>query len=400
MMPAYPHVVSCTSTSRLLLGRLKTVGDGMAPCIKTSDKHNAIYATDDFIRCLTRAAVSNGQVAGCTMSARDVPAAPGMPRNPTDEWIRSVAIRSKPGQIQDCLAETVGRQLNQLRDMGMITNGQKTDAAIDMHLIPRYDKKYGSELVRSKKKSGTIVFERYITIQCIVKHCRLVLGALHMPALEDTADFVRKIIDSARRAGAELGVVMLDREFFSAAVISELDAAGVRCIIPCKNTDTVVATLNENGDVKKRRREVKSVISGTTKSARYTMVITKRRKKRSGKTDVEKLPAHERLIGFATNVPGIDPNEYSRRWGIETGYRMIENARVRTHSKSPVVRMLYFVYSAAVFNAWVMANAMMRNFTGIVTEDPLITQQCLNDVIKRGMSDYRMLPQPPPPVPP
>ncbi len=268
-----------------------------------------------------------------------------------------------------------------------------------MHLIPRYDKKHGGELVRSRKKSGTAVFERYMTIQCLVKHCRLVLGVLHMPALEDTADFVRRTIDSARRAGAEPGVVMLGREFFSAAVISELDAAGVGYIIPCKNTDAVVATLSEHDGIK-RRVEVESVVSGTSKSARYTMVITKRRKKRSGKTNVEKLPAHERLIGFATNVPGIDPDEYSRRWGIETGYRMIENARVRIHSKSPVARMLYFVYSAAVFNAWAMADAMIGSVTGIIAEDPLITQQCLNDVIKRGISDCRTLPQPPPPVPP
>ncbi len=62
---------------------LKTVSDGMAPCIKTSDKHNAIYVADNFIRCLTRAAVSNGQVAGCTMSVRDAPAAPGMPAIPS-----------------------------------------------------------------------------------------------------------------------------------------------------------------------------------------------------------------------------------------------------------------------------------------------------------------------------
>ncbi len=56
--------------------------------------------------------------------------------------------------------------------------------------------------------------------------------------------------------------------------------------------------------------------------------------------------------------------------------------------------MLYFVYLAAVFNAWVMANAMMWSVTGIIAEDPLITQQCLNDVIKHGTSDYRMLPNP------
>ncbi len=72
------------------------------------------------------------------------------------------------------------------------------------------------------------------------------------------------------------------------------------------------------------------------------MVITKRKKKRSDRIKEEELLAHERLIGFATNVLGIDPDEYSRRWGIETGYRTIENARVRTHCKSPVARMPYF----------------------------------------------------------
>ncbi len=71
----------------------------MAPCVGASDRHSAIYTAGDFSRCLTRASVSNGQVAGCTMSAREVPTAPGLLRNPTDEWIRSVAIRFEPGQI-------------------------------------------------------------------------------------------------------------------------------------------------------------------------------------------------------------------------------------------------------------------------------------------------------------
>ncbi len=43
---------------------------------------------------------------------------------------------------------------------------------------------------------------------------------------------------------------------------------------------------------------------------------------------------------------------------------------------------------------------MMRDITGIITEDPLINQQCLNDVIKCRTSDYRMLLKHPPPVPP
>ena len=56
-----------------------------------------------------------------------------------------------------------------LRKMGLLKKGQEVDVAIDMHLIPRYDKRYGTELVRSKAKDGTHVFERYITIQCLTR---------------------------------------------------------------------------------------------------------------------------------------------------------------------------------------------------------------------------------------
>ena len=48
------------------------------------------------------------------------------------------------------------------------------------------------------------------------------LGVLDMPSLEDTADFVRKIIGIAQDAGACIGMAMLDREFFTAGVMGTL----------------------------------------------------------------------------------------------------------------------------------------------------------------------------------
>ncbi len=104
----------------------------------------------------------------------------------------------------------------------------------------------------------------------------------------------------------------------------------------------------------------------------YTLIITERKKKKKGKDDGELLP-HERYIGFATNAPDVDPDLYENRWGIETGYRMIEDTRAKTHSKNPVARLLCFVYSVTVFNAWVMANATLMHRIGIHPADPLIT---------------------------
>ena len=59
-----------------------------------------------------------------------------------------------------------------------------------MHLrIPRWDKKPRTAwtIARSRRKNGTGTFERYITAQCVDDGSRLVLGVLHMGAIEDGA---------------------------------------------------------------------------------------------------------------------------------------------------------------------------------------------------------------------
>ena len=126
------------------------------------------------------------------------------------------------------------------------------------------------------------------------------------------------------------------------------------------------------------------------------MVITYRRSGGGGGGDGDPKP-HERYVGFAINVPGIDPDAYARRWGIETGYRMMEEARTKTHSKSPVVRLLCFVYSVCVFNAWVMANAALAGAMGTGAGKPLITQQHFKDALMwEESSNHRVPPEPPP----
>lgn len=78
---------------------------------------------------------------------------------------------------------------------------------------------------------------------------------------------------------------------------------------------------------------------------------------------------------------------------------MIENARARIHSKSSDVRTLYFVYAAVVFNAWVMANAMLMHMASISAGSSPIIQQDFKDVLLLYCAfDNWILPEPPPPV--
>ena len=232
-----------------------------------------------------------------------------------------------------------------------------------MHLIRRWDRKHGAELVRSKSKGKTGSFERYIAAQCINPGIQMALALLHMPALEDTACYVRKTISMCRRTGAKIGTVMLDREFFSTDVIRMLGDLGVDYLIPCVNTANVVKAIEEFSRGERPAVSVFRIAKSKNDYVEYTMHITgrkkKSKKKSKSKSCVEK--PEEKYIAFATNRSDIDLKCYSERWMIETGFRMIENQRVRTRSRSVTVRTLCFLYSLVLFNSWILANAELTN---------------------------------------
>ena len=145
---------------------------------------------------------------------------------------------------------------------------------------------------------------------------QLALALLHMPALEDTADYMRRAIAMCKRTGVGTGTAMFDREFFSTDVIRTLEKPGVDYLIPCVNTPNVVEAITEFS------KEERSPVSGfrITKSkndyAEYTMIIAERKRKSKKKRKVESCEEEpeERYVAFATNRPGIDVDRYAERW--------------------------------------------------------------------------------------
>ena len=76
------------------------------------------------------------------------------------------------------------------------------------------------------------------------------------------------------------------------------------------------------------------------------MHITDRTKKSKSESCVTK--PEEKYIAFATNRPDIDLKRYSERWMIETGFRMIENERVRTRSRNVSPDAVFSVFSCLI----------------------------------------------------
>ena len=337
------------------------------PVVPFSKKPNARYGPAAFHAIMMGAAALGSSIFGYAAAVRRWKTASRMLAKrhreaPCGEWMSHICLGIDPGDLARSLEGMISSHLDRLQSLGML-RGKQVDIAIDMHLIRRWDRKHGAELVRSKSKGRTGTFERYVVAQCVRPGVQLALALLHMPALEDTADYVRRAITTCRGTGAEIGTVMLDREFFSTDVIRTLGELGVGYLIPCVNTPNVVDAITEFS--KGERPQVSGFRIAKSKNdyAEYTMIITERKRKSKKRRKAESCEEEpeERYIAFATNRPGIDVDRYAERWMIETGFRMVENERVRTRSRSVTVRTLCFLYSLVLYNAWVLANAELTS---------------------------------------
>ena len=337
------------------------------PIVPFSKKPNARYGPAAFHAIMMGAAALGASIFGYTAAVRRWKTASCMLAKrhreaPCGEWMSHICLGIDPGDLARSLEGMISSHLDRLQSLGLL-RGKRMDIAIDMHLIRRWDRKHGAELVRSKSKGRTGTFERYVVAQCVRPGVQLALALLHMPALEDTADYVRRAITACRGTGAGIGTVMLDREFFSTDVIRTLEELGVGYLVPCVNTPNVVDAITEFSKGERPQVSGFRITKSKNDYAEYAMIITERKRKSKKRRKAESCEEEpeERYIAFATNRPGIDVDRYAERWMIETGFRMVENERVRTRSRSVTVRTLCFLYSLVLFNAWVLANAELTS---------------------------------------
>jgi putative transposase len=95
---------------------------------------------------------------------------------------------------------------------------------------------------------------------------------------------------------------------------------------------------------------------------------------------------------FATNIhfEDIDVNLidrlsllYSKRWGIETSYRVKKHSfRAKTTSKNYRIRLFYFLFSVLLYNMWILANVLIWLYLcGKVEDNHLIASKFFGTIL-------------------
>ena len=198
--------------------------------------------------------------------------------------------------------------------------------------------------------------------------------------------------ENASAVGSSLGLVLVDRGFFSVGSISEIESLGLDYVMPCTRTAKVKDALASFAAGTLESVSKQEMKSSSKASIRYDMVIEPKKKRRNKESE----RPEDKYVAFATNTPWTDMEEYGRRWGIETGYRMVENTRAKTSSVKKPARIFCFLYSLMLFNAWILANAALAAFLKLREDAIPISQLHARITILMAIFRNAIPPEPPP----
>jgi hypothetical protein len=351
--------------------------------IPVSDRYNAKYGETDLHNSLialsmeNRFAESGMRRLSMEASSRDVP---------SGSWVRDVVGRVPEREMEEKLGRALSSTLQQVRSFKVLN--EPVVAAVDKHQIPRHDEGIEAFLTRGKKKAGTTKFETYATLHCVEEGRRAQVACEHVDFFDQNAETVEKLVTQARLEGVRISLLLADREFSTSPVMNGLKRLRQTFLMPCRLTPRMKLALVEH-DQGKRGRISEFVVGENTAGSEpcsFTLVIFPRRGSENEKDPLKKY------IPFATNMPRGKilwnlrrlPEDYRRRWGIESGYAGVEQLRARTTSRNHALRLTYFFYSLILYNAWLLANlTMARRFGRLPLARPMIPVQVIKAVFGR-----------------
>jgi putative transposase len=278
-------------------------------------------------------------------------------RAPSDSAVHDALLATLPETHE--LQRRVNRALQ--GDLPKCLRRRRQPLAVDLHLVPYHGQPLCdlSELYRSQAKSGTCSFHAYATCYVIRQGLRFTVALTAVRRGEALQEVIRRLLAQAARASVRPRYLLLDRGFCSVAVLRYLQAARYPFLMPLP--------------LRGRQLDHPKGPSGSRVFAAY---------KRSGWSSYTLTDAHKRKATVKVCVKcrnlngergkygrsalvyayggGLQPGSYRwvketyrSRFAIETTYRQLQQARIRTCTRDPLLRLLYVAVALLLRNVWV-----------------------------------------------
>ena len=288
---------------------------------------------------------------------------------PSSETVRTALLSTLPEYAK--LQKGVNRAL--VADIPKALRKRKQHIAIDLHLVPYYGQPFqdAKEIYRSQAKAGTHSFHAYASAYVIYHGQRFTVALTPVEYCEDMKDVVQRLLTLARKAGVRPSLLLLDRGFYSIDVIRYLQCARVPFLMPAvargrKPAANAPAKGIRAFQLWKRGGWGEHTLVAGKKKATVSICVhcgNRRGKGRKGVKPKGKGKGKAKNRGRYAWVYaywGINPTStrwvketYRSRFGIETSYRQLNEARIKTCTRNPHVRFFFIAVALILRNVWV-----------------------------------------------
>jgi len=275
---------------------------------------------------------------------------------PSDQTIRDALAATLPEYAE--LQRRVNRALT--GDLPKALRRRRQQMGIDLNLQPYYGKPYqdANEIYRSQAKQGTNNFHAYATMYVVRKGLRYTVALTTVCRGESMADVVKRLRQQAAKAGVRPRLLLLDRGFYSVEVIRYLQAARTPFLMPAVARGRKPAPGQEASGIRAFKLWKKggwgqhTLVDGKKRKATVKIAVHCGNYRGQWKRQGRYAWVYA-YWGFRPGSLRWVADTYRLRFGIETSYRQMNQARIRTCTRKPLVRFLLIAIALILRNVWV-----------------------------------------------
>jgi len=271
----------------------------------------------------------------------------GPSANTVRNWIDELDLDRIQNQINEGLRDRIPQNLLE----------RPKKVAVDLTRIPYYGEttsKNQAYVTRSQAKEGTTHFFTVASLYVIEKNKRVTLAVRFVKKEDDLLGILKFLLHIYKELGGRVKRLYADRAFYQVRVLSYLKEEGVPFVILVPARGSV---KNLFGGAEGKGSSRKSYFTPyTVKSQDYGQVEVKMAVVCSysmGNRNKHELQWHAYATYLFDRPVLKAAQEYEKRFGIESSYCLMNQARARTSSRKPLVRFLFTGIAFLLINLWV-----------------------------------------------
>jgi putative transposase len=306
------------------------------------DMTNRDYTAQDIWDVLVAASVERISIE---MASHLLEAAPSgtMVRTLVKEMLQDM------GQLAD-----VEKRLNELLTAKLPRKllKSKLPVAIDLTELPYQGQQAEDDpfVRRGRAKSGTTHFYVFATMYVVKKNRRYTLAIMLMRKAEKAQDVVERLLSRGTQLGLRIKRLYLDRGFDNNGLIAYLKQQSFPTIIPLvvrgKQGGSRALLVGRKSYTTTYERQ-STIYDQQTLPLYIVCKYSKGKYKRQGIFRFAYI-----VIGTLKRQPAQIAEEYRRRFGIETSYRLMNTVRARTTCKIAAFRFFLVALAFLWLNLW------------------------------------------------